>query len=204
MEIFSYIMAIATSKAGVEVFLAIKNIAGTGRAHFGRTDEFGGVELWIVPKSKKGREELTTQLKALSFIQQVSVVALSKPVTKTELFEVRELLARLGWDASHVSDEELSLFLNAKLQGKYTYLIDFDHEKDRASNKIRIIQVEEHPHFSPDWLTNDNREEEISARELTIDDLEIRSVVIKSVVEESEPEPPPPPLLSDQAPMKDE
>jgi hypothetical protein len=203
MEIFSYIMTVATSRTGVEVFLAIKNIAGTGRAQYGRSSEFDNIELWIVPKSKKSQEELGTQLKAVPFIQQVSVVALSKPVTNTELFEVRALLDGLGWNTSEVSDEELSLFLNAKLQGKYTYMIDFDHGKGHAAGKIRIIRTEEHPHFSPDWLSNDDDEEEILDRELTIDDLEIQSVVVESVEEEEPPSPPPSSTESDQSPIID-
>ena len=197
MEIFSYIMTVATSQTGVEVFLAIKNIAGTGYAQYGRSGEFGSVELWIVPKSKKSREELLTQLQAVPFIQQVSVVKLRKPVTITELLEVRGLFNSLGWDTSDVRDEELSLFLNAKLQGKYTYMIDFEHEKGHAAEKIRIIRAEEHPHFSPKWLANDDYVEEILDKELTIDDLEIRSVVVELGVEEEAPPPPPSPTGGD-------
>jgi hypothetical protein len=92
----------------------------------------------------------------------------------------------------------LSLFLDARLQGKYTYLIDFGHTQGRAPGKIHIIRAEEHPHFSPEWLTNKDPEEEILERELTIDDLEIRSVVLESIkAEESTlPQPPPPPPLA--------
>jgi hypothetical protein len=192
MQIFSYIMTVATSQIGMEVFLAIRNIAGTGHAQYGRSGEFGSVELWIVPKSKKSREELLTELQDVSFIQQVSVVALSKPVTHSELLEVRDLFNDLGWDTSGVKDEVLSLFLNAKLQGKNTCMIDFGHGKDRAAEKIRIIRAEEHPHFSPGWLAYSDDDEEILDRELTMDDLEIQSVVIEDVVEEEEPPPPPP------------
>lgn len=189
MEIFSYIMTVATSRTGVEVFLAIKNIAGTGRAQYGRSGNFGNVEMWIVPKSKKSKEELVTQLQAVPFIQQVYVVKLSKPVTDNELLEVRELFNGLGWDTSDVKDEELSLFLNAKLQGKYTHMIDVQHGKSRTSEKVRIIRAEEHPHFSPEWIINEEVEEEILDRELTIDDLETQIVTIEKVVEA----PPPPP-----------
>jgi hypothetical protein len=193
MEIFSYIMSVTTSQAGVEVFLAVKNIAGTGSIQFSKSSEFNRADLWIIPKSKKSREELVAQIKAVPFIRQVSVVTLSKPITNTELFEVRELFNALGLDASDVKDEELSLFLNARLQGKYTYLIDFGHKKGRAPEKIRIIRAEEHPHFSPEWLTNKGHEEEILERELTIDDVEIRSVIIESIEAEEPITPPPPP-----------
>jgi prolipoprotein diacylglyceryltransferase len=56
MEIFSYILTVATLQTGVEVFLTIRNIAGTGQAQFGRSGNFGNAELWIVPKSKKPRK----------------------------------------------------------------------------------------------------------------------------------------------------
>jgi hypothetical protein len=202
MEIFSYIMSVATSQTGVEVFLAVKNIAGTGSIQFSKSDEFGEAQLWIVPKSKKSREELVTQLKTVPFIQQVSVVTLSKPISDTELFEARELFNTLNLDASEVTNEELNLFLNARLQGKYTYLIDFGPKKGRAPEKIRIIRAEEHPHFSPEWLINKDYEEEILDRELTIDDVEIRSVVIESIEAEEPilpPPPPPTPTKGDQA-----
>jgi hypothetical protein len=203
MEIFSYIMTVATLKTGVEVLLAIRNIAGTGRVQYGRSGEFGNIEMWIIPKSKKSKEELVTQLISVPFIQQVSVVKLSNPITKNELLEVHELFSSLGWDTSDIQDEELSLFLNAKLQGKYTYIIDFEHGKGRTTEKVSIIRAEEHPHFSPEWLANTDYEEEILERELTIDDLEIRSFVVETVVEEvatppPPPPPPPPPTAGDQ------
>jgi hypothetical protein len=198
MEIFSYIMTVATSQTGVEVFLAIKNIAGTGHAQYGASGDFGNVEMWIVPKSEKSKEELITQLQAVPFIHQVSVVTLSKPVNKNELVDVRELFHSLRWDTSDVKDEDLSLFLNAKLQGKYTYMIAFEQGKGRATEKVRIIRPEVHPDFSPEWLTNSDYEEEILDRALTIDDLEMRSVVVENVVEVEPPPPPPPPISGDQ------
>ena len=107
------------------------------------------------------------------------------------------LFNSLGWDTSDVKDEELTLFLNAKLQGKYTYLLDFEHGKRRTKDKVRIIRAEEHPHFSPEWLTDNEFEQDILDRELTVDDLEIRSVVVENVVEVELP-PPPPPTADDQ------
>lgn len=190
-------MTVATSQNGVEVFLAIRNIAGTGQAQYGKSGDLGNVELWIVPKSKNAKEELVTKLQAVPFIQKVSVVQLSKPVTESELVEVRELFNNLDWDIREIKDGELSSFLNAKLQGKYTYMLDFEHGKGRSADKVRIIRAEEHPHFSPEWLINNEVEEEILDRELTIDDLEIRSVVVEKVVE-VEPPPPPPPTAGDQ------
>jgi hypothetical protein len=196
MEIFSYIMTIATSQNGVNEFLAIRNIAGTGHVQYVRSGDFGNIELWIVPKSKKNKEELVTQLQAVPFIQQVSVVALNNPVASIKLLEVRKLFNSLGWDTSDVTDEELSLFLNAKLQGKTTWVIDFEHGQDRTTGKVRIIRAEEHAHFSPKWLVNDEVEEESLDRELTIDDLEIQSVMEEDIVEV--PLPPPPTAGIDQ------
>lgn len=188
METFSYIMTVSTSQAAVEVFLAIRNIAGTGRAQYGRSGDFGNVELWIVPKSKKSKEELIAQLQTVPFIQTVSVVELSKPVTNKELLEVRELFNSLGWDTDNVKDEELLLFINARIQGKYTYLLEVVHDKDRARDKISVIRAEEHPHFSSEWLANDGYEEDMLDRELTVDDLKIESISIE-LAEEEEPPP---------------
>jgi hypothetical protein len=178
MDKISYIMTLATSRTGVEVFLTIRNIVGSGSAEYGRSGDFGNVQMWIVPKCKKSKEELVTKLQAVPLIQQISVVTLSNPIGSNELVEVRELFNSLNWDTSNVTDERLSLFLNAKLQGKYTYMLDFEHRKGRNTAKVRIIPAEEHPHFSPQWLVSEKPEEEILNRELTIDDLEIQTVVI--------------------------
>lgn len=192
MEVFSYILTVTTPQPGVEVYLAIRNIAGTGRAQYVRTTDSGSVEVWIVPKSKRSKAELITQLQELPFINQVSVVPLSKPVTNHEVLEVRELFNNLDWDMSNVKDEEMSLFLNAKLDGKSTYMIGLEHPKGPTSERVRIIRAEDHPHFLPEWLIIDEEENEILDRELTIDDLETYSVVIQQLVEEPDPPPPPP------------
>jgi hypothetical protein len=192
MTTVSYLMSVTTSQNDVEVTLAILNIAGMGQAFYGERDSTGGTDLWIIPQSKKSSQEVTTQLQAVPAIHSVSVVPVSKPVKETELTEVRELFVGIGWDASSVTDEELSLFINAKLQGQYTYYIDHDKKKKgKEPVKIRIRPSEEHPHFSPDWLKkNDYTEDDVQNRVLTIDDIEIRTVTI---VHQIAVEPPPPP-----------
>jgi hypothetical protein len=189
MKIYSYIMTVSSSTAGADLFLTIRNITGSGRPEYGRSGDFGNIEMWIVPRSEKSKEELVTALEAVSFIRQVSVVPLSVPVTAEEVSEVRELFNALGWDSSDVKDEELSLFLNARLQGQYSWLLYFDDAKGRTTGKVRIIRAEEHPLFSPEWLVNNEIAGDISGKELTLDDVEIRSVVVEQNVEE----PPPPP-----------
>ena len=195
MTTASYLMSITTSQKNVEVILAILNIAGMGQAFYGEDDGTVGTDLWIIPKSKKSRKEVTTQLQAVPAIRSVSVVQLSKPIKEAELVEVRELFAGIGWDASSVTDEELSLFINAKLQGQYTYYIDHDQKKKgKEPAKIHIRPAQEHPYFSPDMLLeSDYTEDNAQDRELTIDDMEIRTVTIVDQIEVELPPPPPPP-----------
>jgi hypothetical protein len=193
MTTASYLMYIATSQKNVEVIMAILNIAGMGQAFYGENDGSVGTDLWIIPKSKKSRQEVITQLQAVPAIRSVSVVQLSKPVKETELVEVRELFAGIGWDVSSVTDEELSLFINAKLQGQYTYYIAHDQKKKgKEPAKIRIKPAQEHPHFSPNMLKESDYTKD-DDRELTIGDLKIRTVTMVDQIAVEPPSAPPRP-----------
>ncbi|MFN4315412.1 MAG: hypothetical protein ACK4E0_14020 [Chitinophagaceae bacterium] len=186
MEPASYIMVVSTSNADVSLHLAIRNTAGTGRVHYGRNSEHGSTELWIIPRSRKTKEELIEKIRVMASVNKLTVVALSRPVTAGELLEVRELFgSQLGWNSSQVSDEELSLFLNTRLQGKYSYMFDLKMEQGSSSEKLRIIKAEDHPDYSPHWRVHEGVEEEILERELTMEDLEIENVRI--AVSEDEP-----------------
>jgi hypothetical protein len=184
-------MTVTKFQSGMGDFLAVKNIAGTGQIQYGRGGTAGIVDLWIIPKSKKNPEEVVSQLEAVPFILNVSVVSLSKPVTNTEVTKARELLNSLGWDTSAVGDEDLSLYLNAKLQGKWTYLLDITYDTSRKVEKLQIIKAEEHPLFSAELIEKFSYEEEILDRELTMDDFETEVVKVK--LQTDPPSTPPPP-----------
>lgn len=187
MELFSYIMTVTYSPTDSELYLAIKNLAGTGRGHYGQSDGFRSIELWIIPKSRKRKEELLEQLQALAPIEQVSLVSLSKPASAAELLQVRELFNNMGLNSRSVKDEDLSLFLQTRLEGKYSYLIYTEQGQDRTREIFRIIKAEEHPHFSPEWLVDDAIEEEVLNSELSIEDLEIRAAKFQVLEEEPPP-----------------
>jgi hypothetical protein len=188
----------------VEILLAIFNIAGKGQSFYGSSNGSVNTALWIIPKGKKNRKEVIEQLQAIQSIREISVVTLNNPVEETELEEVRELFVCAGLDTSEVTDNELSLFLNAKLQEQYTYFIDFDHDQIRKGIvKIHIKPIEEHPNFSPDWLKKDNDlKEELQDKTYTIDDIKIQQVTIQDIKQEEErkikPPPPPPPPNNEQ------
>jgi hypothetical protein len=195
MTSISYLLSITTSSQEPEVILAILNTAGRGYALVGTGNESVSKTLWVIPKGRKNKEEVTTQLKAMPAIKQVSVVALSQPLEATELAEIRELFNDFNWDAKDVSDDELSLFIDSKIQGKYSYYIDFDHKNFRSEKvKIRFKRLEDRPQFSPDWLKRENSIAEPDLeRDLTMDDIEVRTVSFESPgKEEIEPPPPPP------------
>src|ERR1700712_4610274 len=119
MTAVSYLISLTTSQHDVETTVAMLNIVGPGQMIFGSGDR----TLRIVPRSRKNMEDVITQLTAIPSIQDVAVVGLSNPVKDSELPGVRTLIADFGLGASGVSDEELSLFLNAKLKGEYTYYL---------------------------------------------------------------------------------
>lgn len=192
MTTTSYLISITTSGNDPQVILAILNTAGRGYAFHGFSNGAVNTALWIIPRGKKNSQEVATRLQKIPGILRISVVTLSKPVQKNELVEVRSLFSQVGWDSSQVTDEALSLFINAKLQGQYTYYVDYDH-RAKAPIKIQIKPIENHPHFSPDWLkTTATNEDEDNDRELTMDDIEIRSVEL-GTIEIEDPDPPPPP-----------
>lgn len=189
----SYLIFTTTNpQKNAEVMLAILNIAGSGQAFHGSSNEVVSTNLWIVPYGKRDKQELTSMLQKVTSIRSLSVVALSSPIREEELVEVRHLFAQVGLDASNVTDDSLLLFINAKLQGQYTYYIHYDNI-GKWPVKIQVKPIKEHPHFSPDWLTaRGNAEDEMPDKEFTIDDIEVRSVVIETI-EKIEPPPPSPP-----------
>jgi hypothetical protein len=188
----SYLMAVTTTSNPVEVMVAVWNIAGRANAICSFSDGTFSTDLWIVPNGKRNREDVLAQLQATPAVQSVSVVALSNPVRNEKLWGVRELFGQIGLDASDVTDETLFVFVNAKLQGEYSYYIDFN-PRERSPRKIRIKRIEDHPAFSPDWLKSTQQTKEVDAdKEYSIDDFKISSVTLKPI-KHRPPTPPPPP-----------
>src|SRR5688572_22297184 len=174
MTTFSYIMSVTTSKKDMEIILAILNTAGMGQSIHGRSNGVVNRDLWIFPKSKRNRQEIISQLQAIPGILSLSIVQLSNPVNVNELADIRELFAHHGWDARNVSDDTLSLYINASLQSQYIYFIDYD-PGEVVPVMIQIKPLQEHPDFSPDWLkVPDINIDESRDREFTIDDFEFR------------------------------
>ena len=189
-----YMISVTTSALNRQVVPAVLKIAGSGEMFFGSTIENINNHLFVVRENKKSTQEFTAQLQAVPGISKVVVAAISQPVTDIELSEVRELFAGLDWDANDVTDDQLSLFIDDKLRGQYTYYIDLGHKKNSGGTiSMRIKRLEEHPEFSPDWLmatggTKEKRQDE----EPSFDDIETGELMIE-MEEKEEPEPPPPP-----------
>lgn len=202
----SYLVSIATPQdtagdvsfeAKTERGLAILNITH-GINMYGSTDETGSTELWVVPAPTKRKDELTEQLLSVKGISSVSVVTLSKPIKSVELNEVRKLYLNLGVDASKVSDDKLAMFIDDVLQQQYAYYMDYDFKKTRTSPvEVSIKRIEEHPHFSPEWLKHrSGKKEALPNWPLTMDDVETftftDTVILEDISGENEPEPEPP------------
>ena len=96
-------------------------------------------------------------------------------------------MAGADLDTAGVSDNELSLFIDTKLEGQYTYYIDPAFKRnERGLTNIRIKRVEDHPQFSPDWLKHASGEQPGDGQ--IVEEIETIEVVRKG-----EPPPPPPP-----------
>jgi|SRR5688572_3858458 len=188
-----YLITVTASESDRQGVQTVLKIAGCGQEFFGSTTEAVSIHLFVIRESKKSPQELTTQLQAVPGFLKVAVIALSTPIREAELSEVRELFTGLGWDASGVANDELSLFINDKLLGQYTCYIDLDRKKYGGLITMRIKRLEDHPQFSPDWLKDNGRKKEgIQDEEQSFEDIETHESVIE-IIEEEEVEPPPPP-----------
>jgi len=173
MTAVTYLMSLTTSQHDVETTVAIMNLMGPGTAVCGSGDS----TLHIVLKARTAKEELIKQIKALPSIRDVAVVTLSNPVKESELPEVRSLFVNFGVDPSGITDEELSLFLNAKLNRQYTYYLKFEWGKRGQPDKIHVRPTD----FSVEQIKKWNAiEEEAMDKIYTVDDVKVRSVVVQS------------------------
>lgn len=171
-----------------EAIVAIFNIAGRGTLIHGFGNEKTNTDLWMIKKGRSSSQEVISRLQALPAVLSAYIAVLSKPVKENELEEVRELFTHIGWDASGIVNETLAVFLNSHLLGQTIYYIDHD-ARQKAPVKIKIKPLEEHPHFSPEWLkVIEIPEDETEDRDLTMDDLEVRTVTLS--LEENPPPPP--------------
>ena len=195
-----YMISVTASASNRQVIPVVLKIAGRGQMFFGSTTEDISNHLFVIPDSEKSLQEITTELQAVPGFSKVAIVALSKPVNETELSEVRKLFTGLDWDTSDVTDDELSLFIDDKLLGQYTYYIDLDHKRiGRGTISMRIKRLEDHPEFSPDWLINsEGKKEGIQNEEQSCDNIETHEFVIEMIEQEEVDPPPPPPTNLDQ------
>jgi hypothetical protein len=169
----SYVIRITEARRSKEVLVAIFNIAGAARMQFG----YGDTGLWVLPNSKKSKQEVIEQLQALVDIQSFSVINLSKPVRAEEATKVREVINGFNIDTSRISDDQLCAFLDSIIDGKQTFYVDFvDDPPPKTHAQILIKPVEEHPDFSPEWLEQRSLpEDDETDREYTVDDFEIET-----------------------------
>ncbi|HET6768436.1 MAG TPA: hypothetical protein VFH08_13590 [Chitinophagaceae bacterium] len=192
-----HIISVTVSPGNKEVVPVVLKITGRGQLIFGSTMQDLSNHLFVIPDSEKSAQEITAELQAVPGFSKVAVVALSQPVNEREISDVRKLFAGLDWDASGVTDDQLSLFIDDKLRGQYTYYIDLGHKKNSGGTiPMRIKLLVEHPKFSPDWLIARGRtKEKIQGIEQSFDDIETRELMVEMEAKE-EPEPPPPPPIN--------
>jgi hypothetical protein len=206
MTPFRYIVALTTSHGNDEtkkqgrnedLWLEVLNIT-RGFPLYGLQKQSGSTELHIVPASKKSRQEITEELKAIRDVRSVSVVEVSNPIKEAELAEIRNLLAGIELDASNISNDLLALFLEDKLQGEYTYFMEMHRTRiDEVPVPISIIRTEDLPGVTPEILADARKERMyFPNRRLTKDDFETFTEDFVLEVTEEDPsndlEPPPP------------
>lgn len=190
----AYIISVSTSGNNRKVIPTVLGIAGRGEPFYVSTNEARSTHLFLIPAVNKSVQYLTTELQEVPGFNNISVVGISQPVQGSEFVQVREALTTADLDASKVSDDQLSLFLAAKLQGAYTYYIDRDHrQNEKGLFNMHIRRLEEHPKFSPGWFKDTGgKKQEIQDRQSAHDVIEVRHVLVETEFEVNEPPPPPP------------
>jgi hypothetical protein len=182
-----------SSEGGVDLLVSILNTAGRGSAFYGAGNDAGSISLWFIYKPRNSPAEIKKQLEANPIVRKVTVVELSRPVTETELTELRAAWLQIGWDTSDITQAELSDYINTQLAGQHSYYIDGGSAPPRRLPvKIRIRRLQDHPGYSPDWPMQSNYDpENLPDRDFTADDFIIETVEFTST--EEVPPPPPPP-----------
>ncbi|HEX8331621.1 MAG TPA: hypothetical protein VF622_03315, partial [Segetibacter sp.] len=178
-----YIVAFKTSqgnnetmqqKGNDDLWLEVFNVT-RGIQIYGSQNDRGSIQLHILPASKKSRQELTDQLKAVRDVRSVFIVELSDPIKEPELAEVRKLLAGIELDAGKISNDALALFIEDKLQGEYKYVIQMDRRRIfEVPAAISIIRTEDLPGITREMLKDARKEMmDLPDRPLTKDDFEM-------------------------------
>jgi len=182
----TYLLCIEQSSQGdLELTLSILNIAGRGSAFYGSSNDSGSISLWLIFKGKNNPAEIKKQLEAISPIQKVTVVTISSPMKESEITDLRAVFLKIGWDAQDISNQDLSMFIYAKLHRQETHYIDYDHKRIHHSPvKIIIKPLQDHPDFSPDWLKQTNfRLQDLPDKVFTKDDIKVEEIVVTSSVD---------------------
>ena len=149
----SYLVYLSSTEMTLELSMKISNIAGRGRSMIGYSDDSGSNELWLIPEGKYETKKMIDNLNALPGVRVISAVALSKPIKTTEIIGIRDVFSSIGLNTANVSDDELAMYFNDQVNDRFTHYIDYDHrQKMKGPVEISIKRLEDHPHFSPDWL----------------------------------------------------
>jgi hypothetical protein len=195
-----YIISLKTSSdsgAALVLYEILRNV----QVLCGSSNESINTRLYIIRAAEKSEQDIFKQLQAVTKIQDFSIVPLSVPINTEELKKVRKLFSGMNWDASNVSDKELSMYLADKLQGGWAYYIGTQHSgKGSMMPKMYVKRLEEHPEYSPDWSKfNDDRKNDINVDKTV--EIEYGETLIEV---EITPPPPPHPSPTNLAEMTDE
>ena len=160
----------------------------------GSSNEKMSSDLFLITQTLISKDEITSQLGSIPGIVDTSIVSLSQPVKTDELAQVRKVLGEMTWDASNLTDDELSMYLEDKRKGQWTFYLEPEgRKKENGLTRVRMKRLDEHPQYSAEWLKSSTSKSrsELDKRDLA-DEIEVREITI--VTEEEDFEPPPPPV----------
>lgn len=196
MAPIGYIISVTTSDNSSQPVLTILRLADSVQMLGGSSNERAATHLFLLPVTKKSKQELIAELQLIANASNISVVSLSQPIKEEELTEVRKIFAGMSWDTSNISDRELSVFLDDKLQGQCVYYMDAEHKKGERMLSMRIKHLKDQAESSPEGQEKSNcNRQNMNDGQKRLEEFETRKIVLEEVVENVPPPPPPPSIL---------
>ena len=185
----AHVVVITTDAGAVNAHIELLNINENTRGLIGSGDGKTARNFYLIPGNSKTSSELREVIKNINGVREISLVSLSNPITNSELADFRKLFLQNKFDASGVSDDELSLYLNSQLKGESTYILhseNQDHLTGMSYMKLKPVSE----------LLENYKEDSNSVkieRTWHEGDMAISEITISTTVSVEPPEPPPPP-----------
>jgi len=182
-----YIISVTTDSNNRGFIPSVRNVLDSRQMLMASGGEEKTVYLFIVSADNINAKKLKKQLQAVPGLKKVLFASFDIPIKATGSGAVRDIFIHVDYDLSNITDDQLTILLESKLKGQFTYTLASDHkrnEKGLFNARIRLTQdiIDEH---------KDDPPPKIISRKRTTNDTE--EIIVEIVMKEIEMHSPPPP-----------